>query len=76
MNGYTTGWIGWILYFIIEEGMALKTRTPNASFSAHVWQWFMVGGFNRPGPMPKARHAVLLMSMAWLLVHFATGGKY
>ena len=59
---YTWGWAGWILYFVVLEGLAVLDDDPGETLSAHVvwvrnnigsFAWFMIAG-------------VLL----WLLYHF------
>jgi hypothetical protein len=78
MNGWTIGWIGWGAWFAIEEGWALKTAGTRGTLSYLVW---MLGGARggltrRPGPLLRARRFGLLAVMAWLSLHFLTGGAF
>lgn len=78
---YTVGWLVWIAWFLIEEGVALTKGGKGATLSAHVWWWF---GTSRdslhvhPAPTPalRARRFTLLALLAWLAVHFLTGGLF
>lgn len=78
MDTYTVLWIGWLLYFAIVEGVALK-RTPNhlGTFSANVWLFFAVADL--PADSRRwvhARRLVLLGTVAWLFAHFVSGGRF
>lgn len=64
-------WIGWIVAFVVIEGLALKDRDRGDTLSEHVWEWFSV---KKPGPWAKARRTLLAAFMLWLSVHFLTGG--
>jgi hypothetical protein len=78
---YTIGWLVWIGWFLLEEGIALAKGGSEATLSGHVWKWF---GTSRkdwtvhPTPTPgiRARRFALLAFMAWLAVHFLTGGRF
>ena len=77
MNWWTVGWIVWILWFVVEEGLALFAKGAHATFSAHVWDWFSIKprtqGTTNTG-WQRARRTVLLLFMVWLVLHFVTGG--
>lgn len=32
-------WAGWLLYFLVFEGLALFNKTEGDTFSEHVWAW-------------------------------------
>ncbi len=71
-------WIVWLLSFAVIEGIALFNGEKDDTLSEHVWKWFAIGrnGEDRPkvtGSV-RARRFILLAFMAWLLVHFITGG--
>jgi len=75
----TIGWLAWLVYFLVLEGIALFNSKPGDSLSEHVWVWF---GVNRDknGVMRKKtgwvqfRRFVLAAFMFWLGAHFLTGG--
>lgn len=71
-------WIGWLLYFAIVEDVALaKTPGHAGTFSVKVWEFFAV----RDLPADARRwilgeRLVLLGTVAWLFVHFVSGGRF
>lgn len=80
MSGWTVMWLGWLAMFLGIEGMALFNSKPGDTLSEHVWAWF---GTQRTKPgepeRPRSgwtqlRRVGLLAFMAWLTVHFLTGG--
>lgn len=78
MNWFTVGWILWLVWFVVEEGLAFATHGAYSTLSAHVWDWFSTKrnsnvSVNQSG-WTRARHAALVMFLAWLSVHFVTGG--
>jgi hypothetical protein len=74
MTGWTAGWLGWILYFAIEEGLALAHHKTAATLSGHIWQWFAVAPAR--GPLVRVRRTLLLAGLSWLVVHFLGGGQF
>jgi hypothetical protein len=42
VNWWTVFWILWIVWFLVEEGLALIHKGGTATLSAHVWDWFSV----------------------------------
>lgn len=68
---YTWLWIGWIVAFLVIEGLALTNKEPGDTLSEHVWKWAAVRG---QGRAVKLRRFILLTLLAWLIVHFLTGG--
>lgn len=74
MDGWTIGWLGWILWFVLEEGLALFRGSTADTLSGHVWHWFAVGGNTDPTGGQRARRFVLLAGLSWLLVHLVSGG--
>jgi hypothetical protein len=77
MNWWTVGWVAWIVWFAVEEGLALFHKSGTATLSAHVWDWFSIKprttGSRLTG-WERGRHAILLMGGVWLVTHFMTGG--
>ena len=82
MSGYTIGWLAWLAWFLVEEGVALVKGGTGDTLSGHVWAWF---GINRgdggpPSPNPtgwlRLRRFGLLAFLAWLCLHFLTGGAF
>ena len=73
MSGWTVAWIGWIAMFATVEGAALVTKKPGATLSAHVWAWFSIKGKSTGW---RARRFVLAAFLAWLVLHFLTGGAF
>ncbi len=76
MDGWTIGWLTWLAFFSAEEGLALWRGGTPATLSGHVWHWFAVGGNTDPTGWQRARRFALMAFMAWLTVHFTTGGVY
>lgn len=73
MTVYDFGWLIWIVAFLVFEGLALRTKVPGATLSAHVWLWFSI---KSPGKQWRLRRFALLAFMSWLALHFLTGGKF
>jgi hypothetical protein len=77
MNAYDIGWIVWGLYFLVVEGTALARRDKGGTLSEHVWDLFGVGQREEaPSISLRFRRIALLSFMAWLTVHFLTGGNF
>jgi hypothetical protein len=74
MSGYTIAWLAWLAAFGVIEGKALFSRREGATLSEHVWKWFAIGADHDPTGWVRMRRAALLAFMAWLSVHFLTGG--
>jgi hypothetical protein len=76
MSPWTIGWLLWGGWFAVEEGWALRTVGRRGTLSWLVWT---LGGTRKgltrgPGPWLRVRRIGLLAVMAWLTVHFLTGG--
>lgn len=79
MTGFEIAWAAWAGAFIVIEGIALKRKQPGDTLSEQVWRIF---GTARNGNYPKGqptgllrlRRFTLLAFLAWLVVHFMTGG--
>ncbi len=62
---YTIGWIGWIIYFVVLETIAVIDQDTGDTLSEHVWFvayqpviWWLLAGF-----------------LMWLTLHFLGFGK-
>lgn len=77
MSGYTIAWLSWLGAFGVIEGMALANKRPGDTLSEHVWRWFATGQGSSADPSGwvRLRRFSLLAFMAWLSVHFLTGGR-
>lgn len=73
MTGYTVGWLGWIAWFLIEEGFAIASKSTPNTLSGHFWYWFSIKG---KGWWWRARRFVALAGLAWLVAHLLTGGAF
>lgn len=73
-------WVVWFTWFAAVEGMALVNSRAGDTLSEHVWAWFGTkrgpAGMRAPSGWTRARRFVLLAFMAWLSVHFLTGGLF
>lgn len=78
MTLWSWGWVGWLLWFFIEEGLALYEAGWEATLSGHVWRVFAIkdslGNLYGRTTAWRLRRIALLGIMAWLTVHFLTGG--
>ncbi len=73
MDVYTISWLVWIAAFLVVEGLALRTKVPGATLSSHVWLWFAI---KSPGKQWRLRRLALVAFLAWLVLHFLTGGRF
>lgn len=70
-------WLGWGVYFVIVEGVALANSTTGDTLSEHAWAWLGYGeGVRRPSGWTRLRRFLLLAFLAWLVVHLLTGGIF
>jgi hypothetical protein len=82
VTGYTIGWLAWIAWFLVEEGLALFKGGTKATLSGHVWQWFGINAGNGGAPATgetgwtQLRRFGLAAFLAWLSLHFLTGGAF
>lgn len=78
MSVWTWAWLGWGLYFVIVEGLALVNSKGGDTLSEHVWAW--LGYDERQVRPPKGterlRRYLTLGFLAWLVIHFMTGGIF
>lgn len=73
---FTKLWIAWIAAFVVIEGVALYRKQEGDTLSEHVWKWFHTDKMTKPTGTTRLRRFVLLAFMAWLSVHFLTGGMF
>lgn len=78
MSTWTIGWLLWGAWFAVEEGWALRTVGTRGTLSYLVWTLGGTrGGPKRgPGPLLRVRRILLAAVMAWLCLHFLTGGAF
>ncbi|MEX1655529.1 hypothetical protein ABZ960_20470 [Streptomyces pseudovenezuelae] len=70
-------WVGWLGAFVAIEGKALFNKTKGDTLSEHVWKWFATARVDHdPTGWVRLRRFTLLAFMAWLSVHFLTGGMF
>lgn len=71
-------WIGFILWFLVCEGIALFNGVGGDTLSEHVWA-FLGYDHRRVGPPKKTerlRRFLTLAFLAWLVVHLLSGGLF
>jgi hypothetical protein len=77
MTVWTWLWVGWGAYFAVVEGMALANSTAGDTLSEHVWAFLgYSGGVKYPTGWTRLRRFLVLAFLAWLVVHFLTGGLF
>lgn len=69
---FTALWILWGVAFVVIEGLALRRAAPGDTLSEHIWRWFAVKDY-RWKKLVHLRRAVMVLFMAELTVHFASG---
>jgi hypothetical protein len=74
-------WLAWLAIFMVLEGYALLTPRAGDTLSEHVWEWFGIARNGEADKRPisgsiRARRFILLAFMAWLSLHFITGGMF
>jgi hypothetical protein len=70
---FTTLWVIWLALFVVIEGAAIFNKDKGDTLSEHVWAWFSIKG---KGKGWRSRRFVLLAFLAWLTLHFLTGGEF
>ncbi|GLZ81396.1 hypothetical protein Afil01_62030 [Actinorhabdospora filicis] len=77
MDFWEIVWLAWFGIFGVLEGVALARKEKNDTLSEHIWKWFAIG---TPGDRPRKsgwvqlRRVGLVAGLAWLCLHFLTGG--
>ena len=69
---YTLAWVVWIIFFLLVEGMALRSRRKGDTFSEHWWALFQVRK-RTPKPVKALLLTIQLGFGAWLVGHLAFG---
>ncbi len=73
MTGWTAAWIAWLLAFFAIEIPALLDHRRGNTLSEHVWRWCSI---RDKGRGYRLRRTMLLVLLAWLVVHLLTGGEF
>jgi hypothetical protein len=84
---FTWSWLVWIGLFVAIEGLAFAMHGKGFTLSEHVWKWFSIPDANdrhnnairNPQPVTwliRLRRFALLAFLAWLSLHFLTGGRF
>lgn len=78
---WTFGWVLWILWFGVEETLAIYKCGWQATLSAHVWRLFAIKdeyGQDMRGRTVawRVRRVLLIALMGWLSIHFLSGGLF
>lgn len=73
MSGWTVAWLLWGSAFFAIEIPAILDRKPGGTLSENVWAWFSIKNKSTGW---RARRLVLLAFLAWLSLHFLTGGAF
>lgn len=80
MNGWQVAWLIWGGAFAVIEGIALANKKPDDTLSEQVWALFATSKEARGRPVVtgwvRFRRFVLAAFMAWLSLHFLTGGLF
>jgi hypothetical protein len=75
-------WLGWIIYFLVVEAIALFNSRGGDTLSEHVWAWlgYRMGPGGTEAAYPRGsqrlRRFLTLAFLAWLVVHLLTGGMF
>ena len=73
---FTWFWVGWLLLFVVIEGVALVRKERGDTLSEKVWAWFWLQGDKSK---LQAWQVVLRVGFiafwAWLSLHFIFGGS-
>ena len=81
MNWFTIGWLAWLAWFVVEEGLSIRSGAIGNTLSGHVWKWFSIRTEKYPDGAQvqkwvRVRRFILLAFLAWLTAHFLTGGRF
>jgi hypothetical protein len=71
MDAFTIAWLVWLVAFAVIEGLAIAREEPGGTLSEKVWGWFSIRGKTKGY---RTRRFILLAFLAWLTLHFLTGG--
>lgn len=73
MSGWTLLWLGWLVAFALIEGFALANCKAGDTLSEQVWAWASI---KDKGAFWRLRRLALVTLLAWLSLHFLTGGQF
>lgn len=77
MNWATWFWLGWGVYFLVVEGIALFNSRRGDTLSEHVWAFLGYSeGVRYPTGTVRLRRFLTLAFLAWLVIHLLTGGLF
>lgn len=84
MTWYTVAWLLWLGAFFAIELPAIFNKQSGDTLSEHVWFWFAVDVDAERERLCKRgnvwlwrlRRLALIILMAWLSLHFLTGGSF
>lgn len=77
MNWATWVWLGWAVYFLVVEGIALFNSRRGDTLSEHVWAFLGYSeGVRYPTGTVRLRRFLALAFLSWLVVHLLTGGLF
>lgn len=77
MDIWAWAWICWGAAFLVLEGIALARKQHGDTLSEHVWRLLDVRNPKTGVALEwhvRLRRSVLVMGLAWLVVHLLTGG--
>lgn len=73
MNVYDWLWIAWAVAFICIELPAILNNQEGDTLSEKVWA---IASIKTKGGHWRIRRLILLSGLAWLCLHFLTGGQF
>lgn len=78
MSLSTWGWLLWIAAFLAMEIPELLNNATGDTLSEKVWSWFAIKNATsgKARVAGQARRFVLVAFLAWLCLHFLTGGRF
>ena len=72
MSVWTVLWVGWLLQFLVIEGLAIGlAKDKGATLSDHIWAF--IGRGKALDRHVRFRRIIFLAFSAWLVVHLWTG---
>lgn len=72
MNAWALAWAGWLLAFLVMEGVALLNKRDGDTLSEQFWRAFRVHD-RRPTPLVIAGRVLLGLFGLWLTIHITFG---
>jgi hypothetical protein len=74
-------WLVWLALFGVLEAYALWSPKAGDTLSEHVWEWFAIAPHGEADKRPvtpgiRLRRFALGAFLAWLSLHFLTGGAF